>query len=410
MTPRKRRIFSFRLALLLLASFPAGAGYPPAELTAVITQTRGSVEILGSGTRSSPAARLWQLVSPGARLRVGKEGFAGVVCSNRRFVRLPGPVTWPLSYPSCDAGTPLSEAQYSLVAPAAGRFRVVEDVLVVERSLRGEVRGDALSPTVVSPRFSLLRSFRPTLRWTRVPNVREYVVEWHLDDGGKGKRIARFPATEESCRREPDGLDLCTLAWPPDAWDLAPSRSYQVSVSARDPETKIWHAEPAVEATTPSLAEARRVAAELEDLTRIGLLDGALRAAEAGLLARGGFSSDAADAYRELLKPPAPPEMRVTLADLYLATELNRLAEGIFRDLLAAESPAVRAAAAFGLGRIEYERKNDREAASRFGQAQAAYAKLGLVDEEAAAANAEKKAAERAAKREKQEGKDGRRP
>lgn len=396
MKPIGRQPLPLRLAFLgAAAALPAFAGPPAEELTGVITQARGAVEVLGSGVRGIPAAHLWQTVRAGAKLRVEKDGFAGVVCSNRRFVRIPGPVTWPLSPESCATGTPLSEAQYALVAPGAGRFRVVSDLLVVDRRLRGEARGDAEAPQVVAPRNSAVRSARPDVFWTPVPEADAYVVEWRRDDGGRGVLVARFQAEPSACRKASDGPELCSLAWPKEASDLAPDRPYLVSVSARNRTTRIWHAEPSVAVKTLSLADAKRLAEDLQDPERLGLEGAALEAAQGGLLASRGLFSDAAAAYRAAIAESPRPEFHVTLADLYLETELYDLAEPLYREALTADPPAVRAAAAFGLARIAYERRRFPDAETFFQQARKGYAELGLSDETEAAEKGMKRSAER---------------
>jgi hypothetical protein len=84
--------------------------------------------------------------------------------------------------------------------------------------------------------------------------------------------------------------------------------------------------------------------------------------------------------------------LRVTLADLDFVTALYSLAETQYRAALADGPPAIRAAAAFGLGRVAYTRRRYPEAAASFRQARELYSQLRLGEEEDAA----RQAAERA--------------
>ncbi|HEV7671091.1 MAG TPA: tetratricopeptide repeat protein [Thermoanaerobaculia bacterium] len=393
--PRRALVFFGILAIL-----PILALSPLPEISARVTQISGVVEISGSGVRSLPVASAWQVVRQGATVRVPAEGFAGLVCSDRRFVRLKGPTVWILTSTGCNAGRLLSEAQYALVTPRAGRFSVVAGIMVVDRELRF-VRGEnPHAPVAFSPRYSLIRSFRPAVSWLQAPNAEEYLVEWHRED--LHDRSFRVPAAEASCRREADGLDLCTFLFPADAPDLAPGMKFDLTVSARDRTSRVWFADAPVEVTAPTLKDAAQLEAALAELKTLGLGGAALTTAEAGLLASRGLFSDAANAYRQVRASDHSLELGITLADLYFVTGLDFLAEPIYREALAAESLTARTAAAFGLGRIAYERQRYPEAAGFFEQARKGYAEIGLSEEAEAAKRAAKKAAERPVRHEGQ--------
>jgi hypothetical protein len=73
-------------------------------------------------------------------IRLPEGATAGIVCSNHRFVRLRGPASWSLSGADCAAGKELTPGEYSLVAPQAGRFKVVDGLLTIEREISSAIR------------------------------------------------------------------------------------------------------------------------------------------------------------------------------------------------------------------------------------------------------------------------------
>lgn len=381
--------------LLLLAIIPAEAGRS-AELTGVITQMNGAVEVVGSAVRGLPRASLWQVLQAGTTIRVPQSGTAGIVCSNRRFVRLRGPVSWPLTEPACTAGKELTPAEHALVAPQGGRFKVVEGLLVLERDLRSGDGGDPLAPVVLRPRNTVLRSPRPTVSWIRVPWATEYEIRW----SGRGTRgyDVRLLAGQAACAEEQEGMSLCSLRWPEERPDLAPGEIFLLTILARRRIADDWHSNGPVEARTQKVAESVALERRLRDLESLGLEGAALDAARAGLLAERGLYGDAAELYRRALAAAPVPELRITVADLDLMMGLHFLAEPRYREALAADAPSARAAAAFGLGRIAYARASYPDAAAFFRQAGELYSQLGLGEEETAARQAAEKAAARAPK------------
>lgn len=380
---------------LVLGSAMAAAGAPPpAELTGVITQMDGDVSVSSPGAGDAvPSASPWQVVRRGDTIRVLAGGAAGIACSNQRFARLRGSVSWSLTEPSCAAGKKLTPAEYALVAPQAGRFNVVNGFLVLERVMRAGDADDPLSPFVLGPRNTTLSSPRPMVSWLKVPSASEYRVEW--SGRGTGAYTTRLDAAETPCAKNPDGLDVCSLPWPADRADLAPGQTFFLRIAARESISGPWHRNEPVEVRTPSQGDVEKLKARLESLESLGLTGGGLAAARAGVLAEAGRYADAAEAYRRALATTSSGSLRMTLADVELAMGLHRFAEPIYREESAGGDPVLRAAAFFGLGRLAYARDDYVEATADFRQAQNLYRGAKLAEEEAAA----RKAAERAAAR-----------
>jgi len=369
----------------------AAAGHPP-ELVGIVTQVTGAVQIAGPGVIGDPLATPWQVVRAGVTVRVPDGDAAGIVCSNNRFVRLRGPATWPLTTQTCAEGKELTPAEYALVAPQAGRFKVIDGLLVLEREIRAGDQDDPLAPVVLSPR-NAVRSPRPTVSWSRVPSATEYRMEL----SGRGVHFDVLLKTGDvTCTPSPDGIDICSLPWPVDRPDLPPGEIFFLGIAARTGIAEPWHGMDPVEVRTPALADARTLESRLDRLESVGLEGVVLETARAGLLAQAGLYADAAESYRRALVAAPSPEIHVTLADVYLVSELPSLAEPRYRQALADSSPPVRAAAAFGLGRVEYARGRYREAALQFQKARELYEGLDLGEEEAAARRAADKAVARA--------------
>lgn len=384
-------------AFLLLGLVTAAAKQPPSTaLLGVITQVQGAVETIGPGVSHLPLASPWQVIKAGVTVHVPKDGSAGIVCSNRRFVRIKGPASWSLSEPACTAGKELTPAEYALIAPQGGRFKVVEGILVLEREIRSGAADDPLAPMVLSPGNTILGSPRPTVSWSRVPSATEYDVRWTgRGAGGKDKQIQ---AGEAACAEDREGIDRCSLPWPDDRADLLPGEIFFLRVAARRGIAGPWHVSEPIEVRTQTLAEARDLERQLRDLDRLDLQGVARDRARAGLYSERGLYAAAAELYRQALAAEPAPELWVTVADLELVMVLSFPAESRYRSLLAEPQPAVRAAAAFGLGRIAYSRSDYRAAAALFRQARELYAQLGLAEEESAAGKAVETATARAPK------------
>jgi hypothetical protein len=380
--------------LLLLAAMTAARAVKPTELTGVITQVTGAVRLSGPGVGDIPLASPWQALRGGVAIRVPAGGAAGIVCSNRRFVHIRGPVSWSLTPRACAVGNELAPADYALVVPQAGRFNVIHGFLVLDRKMRGNDGGDPLAPFVVSPRNSVLHVARPAVSWLRAPLATEYQVEW--SGSGTGGYTTRLDASDVACATRTEGLDVCSLPWPADRSGLSPGETFFLKISARTGIAEPWHGNDPVEVRTLAVADAGKLESRLGDLAALGLEGAALDTARASALAGEGLYVDAADACRRALAAAPSPELRVTLADIELAMGLHRLAEPLYRQALGEGDPAVRAAAAFGLGRLLYAGDRYGEAAAAFRQARGLYAGLKLAEEEAAARQAAAKAAARA--------------
>jgi hypothetical protein len=386
--PRRRGPLILASLLGLAATHPTSA----AELTAILTQVEGTVQLAGPGVNDLPLATLWQIIRAGVMVHVPAGGSAGIVCSSRRFVRLHGPTSWSLTEPGCVAGKELTPGEYALVAPQAGRFKVIAGLLTLEREVRAGQGEDPLTPEVLAPRNTALRVLRPSVSWTRVPSAVEYRVVWNGRQIGYDNRLA---AGDISCAATTAGYEACELPWPANRPALAPGEIYFLEIGSRGGGVEPWHSSPPVEVRTLGPTAVAALDERLRKVASLGLEGPGLEVARAGVLAGAGLLAEAAEIVRRILSTTPTGTLRVTLADIDLAAGLFRFAEPLYREALNGGSPAVRAAAAFGLGRIEYARGRFREAASEFQLACQLYAQEHLDEERAAACLAAASAAAR---------------
>lgn len=351
------------------------------ELTGTITQVSGPAEVRlkGPGVSEIPYASPWQVIRSGVVLEVPADTSVAVVCSTRHFVRIQGRATWRLDEKACAASKlRLKESEYALVAPQAGRFKHIAGFLVLQKEMRGDKDGDPLAPVVLSPRSTAIRSPRPSLRWLQVPSAVEYQVEW--EGRGADAFTLTLDALDVSCR-----LGICELPWPAERPDLPSGRSFFLTVKARDDIVGPWHSHDSVEVRTLASDASEVLGERLRELQDLGLEGSSLAAARGAVLAQAGLYAEAAESFEEASDLSPTASLRITLADLHFKIGLHRLAQPLYREALEDRDPAVRAAAAFGMGRIEYDQARYHEASLRFQQARELYGATRFSDEAAAA-------------------------
>ena len=226
------------LAMALAAGAAAFAASPRAErLTAVVAHLQGNVTIaeaasLRRGRSSLPSVRraqFLQIVGTGDDVHVPAGAGAGLVCSTDRWVELPGGKNQQLTEALCRTGKPLPPGTYWRLAPAGGRMRSLEGVLVLEGETRSPDDEDPGVPLLLSPRNTAVLDSRPAILWTQVPGATEYVIEL------LGPSRFRIPldATQVACSESWGDAAVCTLPYPAQAPELPPGTPSFLSVGAR---------------------------------------------------------------------------------------------------------------------------------------------------------------------------------
>jgi len=379
------------LGLFLLTVAPWAQGE---ELTAVVTQVEGTVTVEG-GRAHDEVRRLRppELVRAGDKINVPDGGRVGLVCSTDHWIELSGPKRWTVTEPGCDQGCERSPGTYRSLAPRGGRFRVVDGMFVLERSVREPVP-DAL---LLSPRQTAVLEARPVIRWRQVARAVEYEIELN-------SLVQRVDASKLRCEADPawDDVAVCSFSLPADHPGLPAGKisflnvGYRTSIAARVARKE----EESLPIERLSEEKAQAVRERLAAIASLPVSESIRGLLEAGVYAEHGLWADAIAAYRRSLAllPEAPTQ--VTLGDLYLKIGLHRFAFARYQEALDRyDDLTVDAAATFGIGRLYAARRVYGEALCHFRKAEGLYERLGLDEEKAAATQAAAEAEARQLKR-----------
>lgn len=372
--------------MAILFAEPAWGG----DFTAVLSQVEGNVTVkekvpLARSRSSVRQARFLQTVGAGDEIRVPAGAGARLVCSNDREISLLRATDIRFTKDLClRNGKPLPPGTYRKLAPVGGRFRSVKGWNVLERNTRGTEDEDFGVPVLLSPRNTGLCDVRPEIVWTPVQGATEYEIELV----GPHPFRQRVDASKLSCDRDGWGeAGVCVLPWPEKAQELPAGEPVFLRVGARRGLASPLRTEEEPSRIQRLAGEqVEEVLLSLEKLEELPVECAARRLLEAGVYAQAGLFSEAVAAYRKALSRQEAPEGRITLGDVYLAIGLQVRADQSYREALAGSpEPAVRAAAEFGLGKIEYARGSYGRALEHFRTARDLYAKLRLPEESSAA-------------------------
>jgi CHAT domain-containing protein/tetratricopeptide (TPR) repeat protein len=390
-------VLALGVAATPFARATAGApAAPPPALTAVLTRVEGNVTVQEgmprrrSGSPPIRRAQFLQVVSAGDEIRVPAGAGAVLVCSIDRAVVLTGG-TKRLTDELCRGGASLPTGAYQGLAPHGGRLRSVAGALVVERLARSPDERLRLNPILLRPRNTVVLEPRPEIVWTQVETATDYKIEMR----GDVHFAVRLPADQVHCDRVAGAeRGVCSAHYPASEPELPPGASALLQISAsRETGGAYGEQEPLWLRRLPA-EKAVEIAARVKTLASLPVGETARWLLQADLYARERIYADAIDLYRQALALQGSPEVRVTLGDVYLAVGLFSEAARVYQEALSAAGPAVRAAAMFGLGRIEQARGKLHEARLRFEEASKLYSSLGYEEEAAAARKAAEEARE----------------
>jgi tetratricopeptide (TPR) repeat protein len=221
-------------------------------------------------------------------------------------------------------------------------------------------------------------------------------IEYVLELSG----IGSFPditleAGEIACTEDARGLSgpVCSAVWPVE-WSLAQGKPYFLTVNARMSLASPLRSSEKSSLRTLDAERAATIKDEVAAVEMLKLSDGANDLLLAGIYAEAGLYAQAIPLMQSLLAIQPTPVLHISLGDAYRATDLQRYAFFAYQDALALldhevdqgkDDPAVRAAAAFGLGQVEYNRLNNDQAQIHFSQAVELLTPLGATEELAVA-------------------------
>lgn len=340
-----------------------------ALVTALAARVDGTVTV-------SPDVRVLrshELVLEGEKIRLPKGSRVVLLCSTDRWVSVAGPREWLLSGKACEVGTAVTPGAYRELAAEGGRIRAVGAGIAIEIETRTGQEA-TLAPILLAPRNTAVIDPRPTILWTPVPRATEYAIEWL----GGGASTTRIAADEVHCVK-----DVCAAPYPADRASLAANVPTFVSVACRIGVASPWRRE-------KEAAEVRLLAPDARQSLRKRL--DAIEALPAdtdwrNLLTAGAYADSGVlyEAWKRYTKL-ATPAAWVTAGDLATEMDLPALALREFTRASDAKSPpAVRAAAALGLGRLALALHGYEDARAQFELARKGFASLHLAAEESAA-------------------------
>jgi hypothetical protein len=379
------------------------------DLTAVLLQVEGIVTVTERSAPGDPKvptrprvrrARLLQVIRSGDALRIPAGAHVGLVCSTDRWVLLLSTKSERrLDDKICAAGRPLLPGVYRSLAPEAGRLRSLRGAMVLERRSRGAEDVEGRTPVLLEPRNTAILEGRPVIRWTRVKEAANYLIELT----GAVSSQAQLGSKDVSCGLSQGWgtAEVCVMPYPASFPEIPPGALVHLTIAARS-ATSPWYRE-----TNPG--EVRRLPADgeavvhegLQELAKLPVGELAHRLLEADLYASKELFAGALSSYRDaglqhLTEPLGTPswqvgnrgEILVTLGDIYFDTGLLAPAAWSYELAVRSRQPLIQAAAFFGLGRVEVARKNFALARSHFLKSRDFYAEQGLSEESHAAAKA----------------------
>lgn len=360
-----------------------------AELIGVLTGFTGEVTVSAPGGERTSAALFHPLLI-GATVELSAGASATIHCLDDRLLVLAGPDQVTVDTARCAGGERLPGSSARLV-PGGGRLRVNQSSLELEGETR-EAEGDYGNlPVILSPRNTNLLELTPVVQWIEVPDATEYVLEL---SGPASFAPITLKVEGLSCMEEERTTPyrLCTGHWPAE-WQLAAGKRYFLTVSARTSIASPLRRSQRSSVRPLDADTATQVREEVSAVEAMGLDRVTTDLLLAGLYAGQEVYAQAIPLFEGVLAVQPAPVLYVTLGDAYRAIDLQRFAALAYRQALdrldqGEDNPAVRAAAEFGLGMVEYSRMQFALAEPHFVMAVELYRQAGAEEESKAAQTA----------------------
>jgi hypothetical protein len=187
---------------------------------------------------------------------------------------------------------------------------------------RGPDTNKGVFPIVISPRKTMLRNLRPTIRWAPIAGAKENTTYNVTLYGDYMKPIWTKDVVSET-----------KLTYPDNEPPLTPGQTYKVVVTSEGLSSQQDHS-PGLGFTTFTADQARLLADEENERKQLELPETQIRFLVANLYAARELYSDAIEQLEDLSKTMKAPEVVRTLGDLYAAIGLNREAEKKYLEAL----------------------------------------------------------------------------
>lgn len=180
---------------------------------------------------------------------------------------------------------------------------------------RGPDTDQGLFPVVISPRRTMLRDLRPTIRWTPIAGAKENTT-YNVTLYGDGMKVIWSK----------DAISATRLAYPDKEPPLTPGQTYKVVVST-DGLSSQQDRSPGLGFTTLTADQARALADEENKRKQLKLPERQTRLLVANLYAARRLYAEAIEQSEDLYATMKEPAVARMLGDLYAAIGLNREAE-----------------------------------------------------------------------------------
>jgi hypothetical protein len=303
-----------RVAVLITSSLVFAAGVASAQSSKTTSPTSGRIILIepkgglkvrqGKGIGPMNAVE-GMLVRRGYLLILKPKAKATVICGDGKMREIaPGPQGCPCTSPC---------------TPEVCGIRYDGSTI---GATRGPDTDSGLFPVVISPRKTMLRNLRPTIRWAPIAGAKASTT-YHVTLYGDGMKVIWSKEVTSETR----------LAYPDKEPPLTPGQTYKVVVTSGGFSSE-QDTSPGLGFSTLTAVQARLLADEESKRRRMQLPEAQTRFLIAGLYAARELYSEAIEQLQDLHTTMKEPAVAGMLGDLYATIGLNREAEREYLEVL----------------------------------------------------------------------------
>jgi hypothetical protein len=188
---------------------------------------------------------------------------------------------------------------------------------------RGSDTTNGLFPVIITPRKTMLRTLRPTIRWSPIAGAKQGAAYQVTLYGENLKPVWSREVTNET-----------RLLYPDKEPSLLPGQTYKVVVTSEGASSQQDQL-PGLGFTTLTTQQAQTLDEEQSKRKQLGLSEISSRLLIANLYAARELYAEASEQLEELYKTAKESEVARTLGELYAAMGLNREAATKYEEALA---------------------------------------------------------------------------
>jgi hypothetical protein len=269
------------------------------------TDPKGALKVKRAKGGASESASIFMPVRRGYLLTLAPNAKAQVICGDGKVRDLaPGLQGCPCTVP-CNPDLCSSRYEGSRIGP-----------------MRGPDTDIGLFPVVISPRKTVLKTLRPTIRWTPIVAAKESTT-YNVIVYGEGMKVIWTR----------DVVFETSLKYPDEEPPLTPGRNYKVVVTSEGMSSQ-QDKSPGLGFITLTAVQAQTLAAEEARRKQLNLPEAQKRFLLSNLYVAGNLYAEAIEQLEDIYTALKEPAFIVRLGDLYAAIGLNREAEKKYLDAL----------------------------------------------------------------------------